>query len=66
MIMNISSKLLLYVDGLMLAFYLGFCHGKRTKRRKRRNPVGTSSKKRTNQNLQIEVNLENNIVGNNS
>ena len=57
--MNISSKLLLYVDGLILVFYLGFCYGKRVKRRIRRRPVSTSNKKQAHQNLQIEVNVDN-------
>ncbi|MCM1139854.1 MAG: hypothetical protein NC453_14900 [Muribaculum sp.] len=60
--MNATTKLLIWADSIILAFYLGRCYAKKTKRRNRKssqkikNEIGKTSKP-----LQIEVSVENSV-----
>lgn len=63
MIMDTATKLLLWVDSIILAFYLGRCYARRTKRSGRKPSQKTKYQRNsTNKPLQIEVCLENNII----
>jgi len=60
--MDTTSKILLCIDGLALAFYIGFCYGKRIKRRKRRTTPVNKRAEKPNKPIQIEVNVENKLT----
>lgn len=60
--MDATTKLLIWADSIILAFYLGRSYAKKTKRRNRK--VSQKSKcvgSKTSNPLQIEINVENNI-----
>lgn len=60
--MNVTTKLLIWADSIILAFYLGRCYAKKAKRRNRKVLQKSKCERNTSSKpLQIAVNVENKI-----